>query len=760
MTTTIATRLLIKSLPGMEDFREEAVAASNAKKSVTRCKLDNSDMGSCKCDRTKNDLRNSNGRFIFKESKAGNHQTRSKNKQNKLDEAKERARPPFRMGRYVPSDGYLYSSWNRGRVVGDGLGNECEPRSLQNSGTVSRCKRSDKELKVLSASFNGSETKRALSRQRERYRSADCSRQSSESTLKFDRDWFNKFDGLEDLRSSRKEVTTVNTADNRGNFQTEYAVKNSYGSEGNTGITGGKFHVKNTSNSDGNLYEKAKTSSRTRSMSKSSSIGINEECKVTENKEKYYKKSREVISGKNIKGFDTNKNQSSVKKFEEGKLGNSQVKENRNCIDNKCDDSLTCECKEEKITASDACDNYFRGSGSTSKKNQIVKGKDKGKGVGSDVHSSNPVKDRIHVCLNSGAKCAQTVKQSSCEGDVQSKKSVSIVQNIPLRENKGSQDERNRCCGSAKKPEVSRTSKKNKLDENIKKERSDDAKWSERTKSPKKNKLSGRIKNNCFGDAKKEVQGNRTVEKEKLGVGVKNVCGKTTKKFQGSKKSSAETNRKLAFDRRERYSKQLREKNMRNFELRKKLPIIGEMNDFRLQQDFSSPVVVKIKQVKSRRLLKRNAPYVKREQKPHFSKDQKDTETCALFTVIIVSSIVGGFNPGNSTQYGRDSWNYIRPYKALLSCLIPGIHSKNRIPLVKTVLVGSACSTLKRLAISSAKKLKWSIFDGMVKYFHLMNLWCDPQLPKYELFQDLEGCSFGSCVASEVNRVDHEYALV
>jgi hypothetical protein len=188
-------------------------------------------------------------------------------------------------------------------------------------------------------------------------------------------------------------------------------------------------------------------------------------------------------------------------------------------------------------------------------------------------------------------------------------------------------------------------------------------------------------------------------------------------KYQYEKKTvdekSTESNRKRAFERRESYSKQLREKNMRNVELKKKVGIVNKRNGVRLQED--SAITVKIKHVKSRRLLRRNVDYVKREQKVHFS-EEHDHDNWVLFTVTLNSSLLGhASHEGLDLPDGRNSPEFCRPSQALLCCVLP--KCGNVIPKVKNVLVRSPKSNLKRLSLLPVKKLRWSLFDGMVMLF-------------------------------------------
>ena len=185
---------------------------------------------------------------------------------------------------------------------------------------------------------------------------------------------------------------------------------------------------------------------------------------------------------------------------------------------------------------------------------------------------------------------------------------------------------------------------------------------------------------------------------------------KKTVEYKASEQT--ESNRKLAFARRESYSKQLREKNMRNAELKKKQGMQKRRNDIRLQQD--SAITVKIKHVKSRRLLRRNVAYVKREQKIHFS-EEHDHDSWVLFTVMLSPSIVGHVpQVGLDVPDGGNSLEFYKPTKAIVSCVLP--KPGNIVPKVKNILVRSPRSHLKRLSLLPVTKLRWSLFDAMVMF--------------------------------------------
>lgn len=185
--------------------------------------------------------------------------------------------------------------------------------------------------------------------------------------------------------------------------------------------------------------------------------------------------------------------------------------------------------------------------------------------------------------------------------------------------------------------------------------------------------------------------------------------------------SSPEASRKLAFERRESYSKKLREKNMRNAENKKKTEILNKRKGLRLQDD--SPISVKIKHAKSRRLLRRNVAYVKREQKVHFS-EEHDHDSWVLFTVTLSSSLVTQVIPEGSDQPdGTSSVEHNKlENKVLLSCVLLKSNG-NAIPTVKTVMVGSLKCKLKRLSFLPVKKLRWSLYDGMVMYLFSYHFW-------------------------------------
>ena len=209
----------------------------------------------------------------------------------------------------------------------------------------------------------------------------------------------------------------------------------------------------------------------------------------------------------------------------------------------------------------------------------------------------------------------------------------------------------------------------------------------------------------------KDVEGKKTSPRRRLSGGIIKYPYEKIGMDCKAKGQSIESSRKLAFERRESYSKQLREKNMRNALLKKKMGLVNKRNGVRLQEN--SAIAVKIKHVKSRRLLRRNVAYVKREQKEHFSQEH-DHDSWVLFTVTLSSSLVGHAvsQGGLDMPDGRDSAEFCKPTRTFISCVLPT--HRNVIPKVKIVLVRSPKSNLKRLFLLPVKKLGWSLFDGMV----------------------------------------------
>ena len=120
-------------------------------------------------------LMKSNAEKAVKVSEPRDRQSQNKEKQSELYSAKEttpslanarierqNSRPPFRTGRYVPSDGYLYSSLNFGSFAGGG--GEQEADLLRRYGEAARDRRKGKP-RVQSTSFNGNGNKKgSLSR--------------------------------------------------------------------------------------------------------------------------------------------------------------------------------------------------------------------------------------------------------------------------------------------------------------------------------------------------------------------------------------------------------------------------------------------------------------------------------------------------------------------------------------------------------------------------------------------------------------------
>ena len=488
-----------------------------------------------------------------------------------------------------------------------------------------------------------------------------------------------------------------------------------------------KLAGRNSSNSDGHLYVKSKDANRSRKLCKSASLGIDEENQMTEgNSGKLNKKSKELLAGKKIKCSATNCNQSSTKKAQNAKLGNSRSREEgAGCIDYKPTKSepLDASPREKGPGNSDAAakrpgasSTNGRDSQGSPGKQALLVGNGNGNGkvecVAREMQSSKPTSDGNGVSSCAFIRCSRTKPKSD----------FSEKMMPPRAARNGSSDAQNALQGKQKDGEASKTnvynvgefesgsrSKNDKQNESNKNPCRKDSPTKSRGPNCQGNKVGERLNKQCYDEAKKPKDDGSSTKERLSG----RRC--SLKKFQESetaKETLAESNRKLAFNRRESYSKQLREKNARNLELCKKLSIVGKRSGLRIQNDLSSPVVVKIKHVKSRRLLKRNVAYVKREQKSRFSKDQNENEGCVLFTVTVGSLLVGACLPDGTFPESR------RVSGRLLSCLLPGVNSRNRVPMVKRVLIGgAACSILKRLSVSSAKKLKWSIFDGMVKYF-------------------------------------------
>ena len=690
-------------------------------------------------------LMKSNAEKAVEVSEPSDRQSQNKEKQSELYSTKEtttslanarierqNSRPPFRTGRYVPSDGYLYSSLNFGSFVGGG--GEQEANLLRRYGEAARDRRKGK-TRVQSTSFNGNEIKRALSREQERCRSVDHgSALIPQSVVILNGDWSSISSGETDLGDSGKTDITASTRADLKNSEARCLRRQTVGIGVDVGITmDKKLAGRNSSNSDGRLYVKAKDASRSRKLCKSASLGIDEDNPTTEgNSRKLNKKSKELLAGKKIKCFATNCSQSSIKKAQNAKLGNRRSREEGDCIDYKPtkSDPLGASPRDKGPGNSDAAAKKLGASSTNGRDSQgspgrkavfVGNGNGKVECVAREMQSSKPTSDGNAVTSGAFMRCSRTKPKSDFREKM-----------MPPRAGRnGSSDAQNELQGKQKDGETrktngynvdefesgSRSKNNNKQNESNKNHCRKDSPTKSRTTNCQGNKVSETLNKQCYDEAKKPND-NDTATKERLGG---RRC--SLKKFQESKTNKetlAESNRKLAFNRRESYSKLLRQKNARNLELCKKLSIVGKGSSLRIQNDLSSPVVVKIKHVKSRRLLKRNVAYVKREQNSRFSKDQNENEECVLFTVTVGSSLVGACVPdGTFPESRRVSGKSDKPRcKALLSCLLPRGNSRNRIPMVKRILIGGgACSILKRLSVSSAKKLKWSIFDGMVKYF-------------------------------------------
>lgn len=728
----------------MEYYENEAIAASHClASSVTLHELGSPNMGSC--ERVREDSMKSNRDTAPNESKTVDRQ--KQNKQTQLDHSKEalstnkvkprpNSRPPFRVGRYVPSDGYLYTSWNFGSVLDEGLRNEHESGCLQNCGAA-KMKNGKDIPRDLSASFNGSEAKRVPSRSRERCRSTDCGRRIRHSALILKTDWSHNSCEKDSSKSRSRENSALGTSTDSTSKHSTTNSRTRGGSEEKDRKLG--------SNSDGHLYVKAKNTKRTRKLSKSSSTGIDEESK----------KSTETISGKKLQDSGTNRVQNSAKEIRRT-FGHKQQRPKSAVLSSKSHGDMLQNNDEPTNRASVSCSNVVD-SNRTSKKK--LRQKDEGKVAISVRQSRKAVTERTVVA--SDLKCSEVKKESRFENRVSPEKDLSAVGKSLQRKSKTgkdsnkqcvesriikasrvsnegilSEDSENQCCGNGveltedkgicKNTEVGKDSNSRCSDggEDMCKSKSmsNEGKVDGNTKD-RDNELKTEASRSCKETKaleRKKIEGSKTLTGRRPSYDAKTQSGKGVKKFQDSTTTKdVKANRKLAFDRRESYSKQLREKNTRNAEQRKKLARVAKRNGMRLQEDSTSSIVVKIKHVKSRRLLRRNVAYVNREQKAHFSKDQKEIETCVLFTVTVHSSIVGGFNPGKTSERS-DSLKYNNRSSTLISCLLPAVNSRNKIPMVKSIIVGRASSTLNRVSILSAKKLKWSIFDGMVNYFRFL----------------------------------------
>ena len=720
-----------------------------------------------------------------KEKMKGKHCTEDQNKEVRTDFGKEffpastakevRGKtsklPPFRAGRYIPSDGYLYSSWNSGitEEICDEKGKNVKSGSGVNKAMNERVatKGKVKETRIQSASFHGLETKRTRPRLRTRCRSTDCSTPTGQDGIRSNGK-ISSHGCVRALSEGKKSRVKCHSADLgslsiqnetncRGNGSAS-SIGNSSTKEkvqDNRHIFGSCLRKRNSRedkvsskkfDTESSLKQNGKNSKKTDSLQKtthetgmdtidanvnSPNTGKNSYNLIKPHKHKSNvqtpcgscEKTSPAKTGKSVSNAKPSSQKPSPQKNEQKKLNangslspskheNSSVAKDLE-VENICrkpggsETNVLEECSEicieinqvnfTQIQTEIGLDHVTETLDST-----IEESKDK------KVEGTADVQNKTQKTSTDDVVFRDTNVISSCSDNTgnydvpvgQSQKGPTAIS----------------CESSGKSNKVIKTSDtkdcvKEKLGRNVKLQRNSKTKVTKRPSNEKRttseNSRSDLNKNACEKDQVPSMTSSPEAKKMSSG---RRLSGCVNKYQYEKKRESTELSRKLAFQRRESYSKQLREKNMRNVELKKKMGIINK--GVRLQED--SAITVKIKHVKSRRLLRRNVAYVKREQKVHFSKEH-DHDPWILFTVTMSSSLVGHVtSTGLDVPDGRNSPEFCKPAKALLSCVLP--KCGNIVPKVKSVSVRSPKSNLKRLFFLPVKKLRWSLFDCMVMY--------------------------------------------
>ena len=728
-----------------------------------------------------------------KEKMKGKHCTEDQNKEIRSDFGKEffpanpskeiRGRssklPPFRAGRYIPSDGYLYSSWNFGitEEVCDEKGKDVKLKSRVDKALSERisAKGEVKETRIQSASFHGLETKRTRPRLRMRCRSTDCSRPSGQDRIMLNGKISSNgcVRALSEGKKSRVKCRSADLSSLTIQHETNYRGSKSTPSIENSSF--GSCLSKQNSKEDKVSIKKFDTQLSRKENGKDS--------KKTDSLQKTAHETGMDAIDANANSPSTRKNSSNLIKSckQKSNVKTSQINcdtTNKDTVSLSSRNGQTSRAKTEKgvSTPKPSSQKPYPQKNEKKKLNanrSLSPSKHENSSIAKDLEAvnicrkpasseTNVVEECSKICTNINQihsthiqpetksdhdteTLDSTIEKDNCEAnrdkkvegtvDVQNKTQRTCTDDAVFRDtnmisscsdNTGNND---MPAGQFKKGPTAISSESfGKSDIVIK---TSDTKDCVKEKLSRNLKLQGNKKTKVTNRPSKE---NRTTsensrsdlnknasEKDQLPNMSRNPEAKKTSsgwklsggvnKYEYEKKSeSTESSRKLAFQRRESYSKQLREKNMRNVELKKKMGIINK--GVRLQED--SGITVKIKHVKSRRLLRRNVAYVKREQKLHFSKEH-DHDTWILFTVTMSSSLVRHVTPaGLDVPDGRNSPQFCKSAKALLSCVLP--QCGNVVPKVKSVLVRSSKSNLKRLFFLPVKKLRWCLFDGMVMY--------------------------------------------
>ena len=665
--------------------------------------------------------------------------------------------PPFRAGRYIPSDGYLYSSWNFGipEKICDEKGKDVKSRNGVDRAMNEKisAKGEAKETRIQSASFHGLETKRTRPRLRTRCRSTDCSRPTGQDGTRLNGK-ISSHGCVRALSEGKKSRIKCRSADfgslsiqnetnccgnestpSIGNFSLKEKVQDNRHEFGSClskqnskedKVSSKKFDTQLPLKQNGKNCKKTDSLQKTTHEAGMDAIDANANSPDTRKNSNHHHESHKQRSNVQIScGDTTNKDTGSFsnrnQKISPAKIGkgvstskpSSQKPSPQNNEKKKLNVNGGCSPSkhENNSVAKDLeAENMCRKPASS--KTNVVEECSK---LCTDINQVHSTQIQTEVKSDHDIETLDfTIEKDGCEENKDKEvEGTPDVQNMisSCSDNTGNNDvpdgkfnketTATHSQSSGKSNEVTKTSDTKdcvteKLRGNDKLQRNNKTKV---TKRPSNEKTS----ENGPSDM------NRNPEVKKASSG-RRLSGGVNKYRYEKKSESTESSRKLAFQRRESYSKQLREKNMRNVELKKKMGIIDK--GVRLQED--SAITVKIKHVKSRRLLRRNVAYVKREQKVHFSKEH-DHDTWILFTVTMSSSLVDHVSPaGLDAPDGRNSPELGKPAKALLSCVLP--KCRNVIPKVKSVLVRSPKSNLKRLFFLPIKKLRWCLFDGMVMF--------------------------------------------
>ncbi len=713
--------------------------------------------------------------------------------------------PPFRIGRYVPSDGYLYSSWSFAITdeICDEKGKDVESKNRMDKAKNKRvaAKEEAKETRIQSASFHGLETERARPKLRTRCRSTDCSRVAGQNGIRLSSKISNCMRELGDGKKSRikclsADISKLSVQDdlnyhdtgsspcirdsstkNNRNSKERNSLENTLSSTDNSPTRKGK--TKENKHEFGSCLSssKGKTSSRRFNPGSSTKRTVNGNEKTASDVDSLQRTTQ--VKGIDVTDLSVNNpsvrtNVDSTNRLEISPLRSGKKNEDTSGSSSRNEQNSPSKTGKSKAisTASPQLDGKEVNtdvSHSPSRNEQNIVGKafevekkcskassSDEKNVGNCSKVSTDISQVDSTQIDTKIKpdqhinildCKTREKENSAENKSNEVEGITDVENgvektslcdtifedTNMKANCSDDIENVGLSASQPNETLAAVNGKTNKDSktcDTKDSGQDRPRANVKLQRNNKNKLTKKPSNEkktSENDHSSADLNKNSSQKDKLSNLSKNPEGKNyspgrrfsggNNKYQYEKKtvdckvaeqSTAESSRKLAFQRRESYSKQLREKNMRNAELKKKVGMVNKGNGVRLQED--SAVTVKIKHVKSRRLLRRNVAYVKREQKIHFSQEH-DHDSWILFTVTLDSALVG-HHTGLDLPDGRNSPELCKPAKALLCCVLP--KCGNVIPKVKNVLVRSQKSNLKRLSLLPVKKLRWCLFDAVV----------------------------------------------